>query len=124
MGTEMGVESVLCMPIMDLEDNVMGVVELINKEGGGKFTEHDEAALSAFCSHIAVQFFPDEQSFESILGFVRNQMTLPEGKSEKSYNAKEVEYLYQEAVLEVCKALEVQGSSLFLLETNSDSGKL
>ena len=49
------------------------------KSGGGKFTEHDEAALSAFCSHIAVQFFPDEQSFESILAFVRNQMTLPEG---------------------------------------------
>ena len=32
-GTELGVDSVLCMPIMDLEDNVMGVVELINKEG-------------------------------------------------------------------------------------------
>ena len=40
---------------------------------------HDEAALSAFCSHIAVQFFPEDQSFESVLGFVRNQMTLPEG---------------------------------------------
>jgi hypothetical protein len=26
-----------------------------------------------------VQFFPEDQSFESVLGFVRNQMTLPEG---------------------------------------------
>ena len=47
--------------------------------GGDKFTASDEAALSAFCSHIAVQFFPEDQSFESVLGFVRNQMTLPEG---------------------------------------------
>jgi len=123
-GTELGVESVLCMPIMDLEDNVMGVVELINKEGGGKFTEHDEAALSAFCSHIAVQFFPDEQSFESILGFVRNQMTLPEGKSDKAYHSKQVDSLYEEVVKEVSKVLDVEAAALLLLETDPQTGDL
>ena len=54
-GTELGVDSVLCMPIMDLEDNVMGVVELINKEG------------MIFCSY-EINFFCSMFCFSSAHG--------------------------------------------------------
>eukprot|EP00756_Hemistasia_phaeocysticola_P004484 Hpha_TRINITY_DN12846_c0_g1::TRINITY_DN12846_c0_g1_i1::g.24180::m.24180 len=51
------VRSVLCMPIVAPGegecDEVLGVIEVMNKRGGAGFVNEDEAVLSALCSHVA-----------------------------------------------------------------------
>jgi len=67
-GTGIQVKSCLCMPIFGYDedtqkcDKVLGVVSVINKQGGGHFAERDEDALAALCSHIS-----------SSLSYVRDQ---------------------------------------------------
>jgi putative methionine-R-sulfoxide reductase with GAF domain len=45
---------ILSIPIMGYGDNVLGVMQLINKvDGTGKFSEEDEKILSYFMGHIS-----------------------------------------------------------------------
>lgn len=46
-------KSLLTMPIPDFEDGCMGVLQVINKEGGGVFTDVDEQLLSHLVVHVA-----------------------------------------------------------------------
>ncbi len=42
-------QSMLCMPIRDCtSEKILGVISLVNKENGGKFTENDERFVEAF----------------------------------------------------------------------------
>jgi GAF domain-containing protein len=73
-GTGMDVTSVLCMPILD-DGEVVGVVEIINKQGG--FSSRDEDILCAVCSHIAVYLHSSENqhlaTFSKILDMTESQ---------------------------------------------------
>ncbi|MBF0216236.1 MAG: diguanylate cyclase [Candidatus Omnitrophica bacterium] len=47
------VESILCMPLL-VNDEVIGVINLTNKQKGGKFTREDADILSTLAGHSAV----------------------------------------------------------------------
>lgn len=46
-------ESILCMPLVNYTDRVVGVIQALNKRGG-PFTAYDEQVLGALCSQAAV----------------------------------------------------------------------
>ena len=46
--------TILCMPLVNHKDVVVGVIQALNKVGGGPFTMQDELRLAALCSHAAV----------------------------------------------------------------------
>ena len=47
-------QSLLCVPVEDSQGRVFGVVELVNKVGGGSFTESDERNLREFTGSLGV----------------------------------------------------------------------
>jgi diguanylate cyclase (GGDEF)-like protein len=51
--TGFSTHSVLCVPLMSKE-RVVGVIELINKPGGGTFTRHDQDVASTLASYAAI----------------------------------------------------------------------
>ena len=46
--------SILCMPLIDHKDVVVGVIQVLNRIGGGHFSTHDEQLLAALCAQAAV----------------------------------------------------------------------
>jgi serine phosphatase RsbU (regulator of sigma subunit) len=46
--------SILCMPLIDHKDEVVGVIQVLNRVGGGHFSTHDEQLLTALCAQAAV----------------------------------------------------------------------
>jgi len=46
--------SILCAPLVGHAGRLTGVIQLLNKSGGGVFTREDEEMLEAFASHAAV----------------------------------------------------------------------
>ncbi|MBI3249228.1 MAG: SpoIIE family protein phosphatase [Deltaproteobacteria bacterium] len=46
--------SLLCLPLMSTERKLVGVIQVLNKKGGGGFDERDESLLAAFGAHAAV----------------------------------------------------------------------
>jgi len=46
--------SILCCPMLNHEGRCTGVLEVLNKRGGGIFDEYDEGLLEALASHAAV----------------------------------------------------------------------
>ncbi len=46
--------SILCMPLIDHRDVVVGVIQVLNRQGGEPFSEHDELLLAALCAQAAV----------------------------------------------------------------------
>lgn len=47
-------KSVLCFPIMNSKEEVIGVIQLINKLNGMCFNRSDEELIAAFCAQLAV----------------------------------------------------------------------
>ena len=47
-------KSVLCIPLVTHEDRVVGVLQVINKAGGGPFGDYDISILNALSSHAAI----------------------------------------------------------------------
>lgn len=47
-------DSVLCAPMFSHGRRLIGVLQVLNKRGGGGFTPHDEALMEAFASHAGV----------------------------------------------------------------------
>jgi adenylate cyclase len=58
--------NVLCMPIINKVGTGIGVTEVLNKKGGGRFTNKDEAQLRAFTAQIAV-LLENAQLFDEVL---------------------------------------------------------
>jgi hypothetical protein len=67
-------QSVLCAPIFDPQGEVMGVIQAMNKSGGGGkvgvFTTHDERMMTMLAEHVslcvkAVMMDEDEDELES-----------------------------------------------------------
>ncbi len=46
--------SILCLPLVNHNDHIVGVIQVLNKENGEPFSEYDENVLSALCSQAAV----------------------------------------------------------------------
>jgi putative ABC transport system ATP-binding protein len=47
-------QSILCMPVFDRKGEVSGVVQLLNKQGGGSFTPEDERVLQDFAGSLGI----------------------------------------------------------------------
>lgn len=47
-------KSVLCIPLIGTSDNLIGVIEVLNKKSNEPFNDHDESFLTAFGAHIVV----------------------------------------------------------------------
>eukprot|EP00002_Diphylleia_rotans_P021272 TRINITY_DN4145_c0_g1_i1.p1 TRINITY_DN4145_c0_g1~~TRINITY_DN4145_c0_g1_i1.p1 ORF type:complete len:1039 (+),score=218.80 TRINITY_DN4145_c0_g1_i1:60-3176(+) len=56
-------KSILCMPIRNADDEIIGVTQMINKVDGGCFEETDEQLLHAFSSQASVSLM-NSQLFE------------------------------------------------------------
>jgi len=46
--------AVLCLPLLNTEGKLVGVIESLNKKNGGVFDEEDESLLEALAAHAAV----------------------------------------------------------------------
>ena len=46
--------SILCAPMVGFTGNLLGVIQVLNKSGGGQFGRKDESLLEAFASHASV----------------------------------------------------------------------
>lgn len=46
--------SVLCLPMLSNEGRLIGVIQVLNKKGGGAFDEQDESLLEALAAHAGV----------------------------------------------------------------------
>ena len=46
--------SLLCVPLVNIRKDLVGVLQVLNKRGGGPFTAEDEALLTAFGAYAAV----------------------------------------------------------------------
>jgi serine phosphatase RsbU (regulator of sigma subunit) len=46
--------SILCLPMISINGNLVGVIQVLNKKGGGAFDKRDESLLEAFAAHAAV----------------------------------------------------------------------
>ena len=77
--------SVLALPIMNTEGELVGVVQCLNKAGGTVFDEHDEQLLNALGAHMAValerarlvEAYVEKQRMEEALKVAQNiQMSL------------------------------------------------
>ncbi len=47
-------KSILCMPLVNHEEEVVGVIQVLNKGGGAAFDGYDEQLLAALCANAAV----------------------------------------------------------------------
>lgn len=47
-------KNILCVPLIDSEGSAMGVLQVLNKEGGAKFTDSDVGIMEMFASHVAI----------------------------------------------------------------------
>jgi phosphoserine phosphatase RsbU/P len=52
--TEFRTRSILCAPLLAHGGKLLGVIQVLNKAGGGVFTREDEALMAAFASHAAI----------------------------------------------------------------------
>src|SRR5207245_1110 len=87
--TGLRTRSLLCAPLLGHGGTLLGVIQVLNKAGGGAFTRDDEALLEAFASHAAlaldrarlVDAFVEKQRFAEGLRLAREiQMSmLPRG---------------------------------------------
>ncbi len=62
-------KSVLCLPLFGTEDQLVGVIEIINKKSGGAFNQSDEEFLEAFGGHVAIAL----QRAQLVESYVENQ---------------------------------------------------
>jgi len=46
--------SILCLPMLSSKGKLVGVIQVLNKKGGGVFDERDESLLAALAAHAAV----------------------------------------------------------------------
>ncbi len=46
--------SILCLPMISIDGDLVGVIQVLNKKGGGAFDKRDESLLEALGAHAAV----------------------------------------------------------------------
>ncbi|HEX9664944.1 MAG TPA: GAF domain-containing SpoIIE family protein phosphatase [Thermodesulfobacteriota bacterium] len=77
--------SILCIPIISINGNLVGVIQVLNKKGGRVFDKRDESLLEALVSHAAValerakltEAYVEKQRIEEALKLARDiQMSI------------------------------------------------
>jgi len=123
-GTGVRVRSVLCMPVFGRNsetghcDRVVGVVGVMNKKGGGHFTEKDEDALAALCSHISTSLsfvHGEEHGFDETLERCARALRTKGTRINSAANQR-VHDLYTLVLQEVCKLVEVDSAELLSVD--------
>ena len=114
-GSGVAVKSVLCMPIIG-PAGVLGVVEVINKQGYSGFTEKDEDVLSAMCSHISTAICSvdgSENAFKQTLELCEKSLNCT--RLNAAQNTR-IDALFNSIIAEVIKGLDVQAAQLLILD--------
>lgn len=118
-GTGIKVRSMLCMPVLSYCkesghcDKVVGVVGVINKKGG-PFTEWDEDALAALCSHISTSLsfvHGEEHGFDEALERCSRALKTRGTRINSAANQR-VHELYAQVLVEVCRIVQVDEAEL------------
>jgi hypothetical protein len=73
LGTEIDVRTVLCVPLFNTDDQIIGVIEAINKKSNQMFRTDDIEVLTNIASHVALNIEGDGSSIRKILHFSRTQ---------------------------------------------------
>jgi len=124
-GTGVRVRSVLCMPVFGYNsktghcDKVVGVVGVVNKKDGGHFTEKDEDALAALCSHISTSLsfvHGEEHGFDETLERCSRALRTKGTRINSAANQR-VHDLYTLVLQEVCKLIEVDFAELLSIDS-------
>jgi sigma-B regulation protein RsbU (phosphoserine phosphatase) len=77
--------SILCLPMISIDGNLVGVIQVLNKKGGGEFEKRDESLLEALAAHAAValerakltEAYVEKQRIEEALKLARDiQMSM------------------------------------------------
>jgi phosphoserine phosphatase RsbU/P len=77
--------SILCLPMISINGNLVGVIQVLNKKGGGAFDKRDESLLEALGAHAAValertkltEAYVEKQRIEEALKLARDiQMSI------------------------------------------------
>ncbi len=73
LGTEIDVRTVLCVPLFNTDDQIIGVIEAINKKSNQMFRTDDIEVLTNIASHVALNIEGEGSSIRKILHFSRSQ---------------------------------------------------
>jgi len=131
-GTGIEVRSVLCMPIFGKNENsgkadrVVGVVEVLNKKKGRYFTEHDEDALAALCSHMSTSLsFVDgeEHGFDYTLEMCERFLCTKGTRINAAQNHR-VKELYEAVLVEVSELVHAESVQLVSVDVDSHDCEL
>ncbi len=83
--------SVLCVPMKNQHGRTIGVVQVLNKDGGQYFTTEDEALLSALASQAAVSI-ENSKLFLSVVG---KNIELLETQEQLQKKIRELDVLFE-----------------------------
>lgn len=108
--------SILCMPIINYEGEVIGVAQIINKTtGDGFFTEDDEALFEKYLTFCGIGL-TNAQLFEmSVMEYKRNQvlLNLARGVFEEQTN---LDKLIKKIMLDAQGLLKCERCSVYLID--------
>jgi phosphoserine phosphatase RsbU/P len=85
MKTGYHTRSILCLPMISINGDLVGVIQVLNKKGGGAFDKRDESLLEALGAHASValerarltEAYVDKQRIEEALKLARDiQMSI------------------------------------------------
>ncbi len=107
-------QSILCGPIRNIQNHVVGVLEVLNKQNG-VFDTTDEEALRALCSFAAVAISNNTLVEELDQRIWRTEAVLDVMRSLAS--KLELDELLQTIMAKVTSLLRADRASLFLLDT-------
>ncbi len=109
--------SILCGPVKNLQGEVIGVVEVINKQGG-EFTREDETLFRAFTyqTAIAVENF---RLYQSIVTSHEKMVILLDVATSITQTLN-LDALIGKVVAKISEVLHAERSSLFLLDPKTD----
>ncbi len=102
--------SVLCVPMLDQNQQVLGVVQAMNKENGGYFTPDDEMLLCTLAMQAAITL----KALELQLRLYQNNLELDEQKQQLSQRVQELAFLgpNEQALAEASSTEEIAQSLL------------
>ena len=113
------VRSLLCVPIINVRGEILGVIELANKVDDAVFTEKDEDVLAAVSSHVANELtqFKESRQFKEVIKSCANSMTLSHRRNLGISEKQRVERLLSDVMTQVKSTLHCDASFLVLVDT-------
>lgn len=132
MGKGIRVQSVLGMPVFGYDaetnkcDKVVGVVEVLNKRTGGHFSEWDEDALAAVCSHVSssLSFIRgEEHGFDETLERCATALRCKGARISPAQNRR-VHDLYVSVLRAFSDSARANHTDLFSIDTDKQEYKI